>query len=412
MTTTPTRPPPTTRSNRPTISRLTDPVPAHLRKYRTLLTSLGGAGFFLGAGFAAFTLGAYGTVWAGALITFLSVIVVYVAQKPWLYTWFDARNQQPQDATIVDGELTRDTTTTVVPAQRKPRKGKKTKPATSPVVPTLQPDPTLGPEFRYLLGFVRHLISTNQASTMTGLDDVYQLHDWSPDLPEEDRDQYRLDVEFVQALVALLPHADPNITAEQLRDGTADPRNPLVFLAELSDYSPAAAAVAAVMLVHDHDGVPGDVFDGQLQLWTAAGLPYRVGDIKFSRGPDGEYQQQQIPAGRVGLAPTPRAPMPPATLVLPAPAVAATPAPQSGTGQDFTTDDVVNAARLVITAQLGSTSMIQRKMRIGFVKTGHILDRLQAHGVVGPADGSKAREVLVLPDELDAVLEKIGSAVS
>ena len=54
-----------------------------------------------------------------------------------------------------------------------------------------------------------------------------------------------------------------------------------------------------------------------------------------------------------------------------------------------------DAAMLIINTQQGSTSMIQRRLKLGYNRAGRIMDQLEAVGVVGPNEGSKAREVLM-----------------
>lgn len=424
------RPAPTRRT---TQERFRGPVSAI-----AMLTIIGGA-FYL-----AFSLGNDKQIKVSIGVEILGLALAFASQTSWLYAWAD-RPARTNDSGPVVAHA--DAAPTRPPRQRNRHRNQVE-------VPSIKPAGELGAEFGYTIMFGRHVAAENDTNTFNILSKF-----WGGNTDEYagDDDAFAEVIADLYELLVQYPGYDEDVTPQQLLAGNIDRANPFPFVAELEAYHPMLAAFAVLMLLHKHPKVDREDFDTVMEPWTGMGFPYRLADMIFKVGADGQYHAKQAPT-RMPATPTPRppsqggiirpqgtldeafaaltdaeaspapshapSPAPPAAYQPPAPAAAPAPATDEAVDRaaepirraepdrddvgEPDTEQILKAAELIIDSQFGSIPMLQRKLRIGFILATKIVHRLHVYGVVGskPGDGG-AREVMVPTEELAEQLDLI-----
>ncbi|MFY1599526.1 DNA translocase FtsK [Micromonospora sp. WMMD737] len=173
----------------------------------------------------------------------------------------------------------------------------------------------------------------------------------------------------------------------------------------------ATASLADSRVILDQPGAEKLLGKGDgLFLPMGAGRPTRIQGAWVS-----EAEVTAVVAHWRRQAAAGGSPAAPAAALVPAAETAAGPAVDTAVVNTLDDDEralLREAAELIVTSQFGSTSMLQRKLRIGFAKAGRLMDHLADLRVVGPSEGSKARDVLIRPDELPDLLAALGGGDS
>lgn len=424
-----------------------DPVPQGWRWLRVLLTILASLAVFVGLLLTAVAFRHNSSFYPPAGLAVLGVALFAYAQRPGLYLALSGKFGRRTGKVIA---VASSVDYAAVPADiPRPRGRRKAEPEGPPPV---EPDASLPRDFRWMVGAARR-VEIKRRELLDPLRDVYAT------LMAED-DTYHGAVVLVRTIATeWKKDGEPGERyAEDGEEGFDDRRNPGLFLAELDRIggaeleedavSSAIAAIAAAMLIHDDPDVTKEVMDAVMSPWVETGLPFLYNGKQYKLGDDGNvHKVEKPPAGPAapaqagGAAPPPAyappAPadrvdvalgdvregaVPPAGDLFPAhqsrPAGNPPPVRRSATGSPsqpaaaapaqypYTVSDLAMAAGLVMDAQLGSTSMLQRKMHIGFGTAGALMDRLEVLAIVGPADPARpaaARPVLERREDIAEV---------